>query len=47
MGTSTFKIVSFALVCYLLLCNYGYLHCINHAETNDYVKSCNKAEEKV
>ena len=30
---------------YLLLCNHGYLQCLNHIETKDYETSGSKPEQ--
>ena len=38
--------VAFSPVCYHLLCNYGYLHCLNHRETKNYVISCNRLKRE-
>ena len=44
VDTTLLQIVGFAPVCYSLLCYHGYLHCLNHVETSDYIASCSKPE---
>ena len=37
-----FRIIDFIEVCYLLLCNHEYFHCLNQRETRDYTRRIEK-----
>ena len=40
--TVLFHNINFSGVSFVLLCNHEYIHCLNHRETKDYIRNCNK-----
>ena len=42
-----FQVTVFSRFCYVLLCNHEYIHCLNHQQAKDYIRSRNKTEREL